>query len=377
MDRPSDATAMPTAPEQHTPGQQKTRVAKVDWYPMDTGDHGPPPLSEWLMRTFQRMHRKGLVTMVAAKLHVSEPTLRKGGPSRPAAQRRMIDHIRSLIAKGVDDADERDRRYLDALSARIERGHPFDFSAAFARHDDPRIVDVCAGIDNINTAMLLRRMPAGEADDLLRTIAGKPGVFPRPAILSPAADAVALNAMLMLLALLDHALRRQYADPSARPRPLFLGLTPKQAVGGVRYGSPTRRYLDHLYGWTHLFRTWKRSGKAMLPAALPTLAQIDVAFGLQEPSGIRSRAVYWRDNSKALYLADVDEIVGRTFGQYVDGMRPLCLDCYFAAMFWEAVKEHAPERLDWAIDRYREWWEISLAGDPEVGEPPHPYWCLV
>ncbi|GAA4790626.1 hypothetical protein [Lysobacter hankyongensis] len=352
-------------------------MAKADWYPIDTGDHGPPPLSEWLMRTFQRMHRKGLMTMAAAKLHVSEPTLRKGGPSRPAAQRRMIDRFRSHIAKGIDGTDERYRQHIDALDARIERGHSFDFSAAFARHDDPRIVDICAGIDNINTAMLLRRMPASEADDLFRTIAGRPGVFPRPAILSPAVDAVALNAMLMLLALMDHALRRQYDDSSVRPRPVFLGLTPKPAVGRVRYRSPTRRYLDHLYGWAHLFRTWERSGKALLPATLPTLAKIDAAFGLQEASGIRSRAVYWRDNSKALYLADVDEIMGCAFGQYVDGMRPLCFDYYFAAMFWEAVKEHAPERLDWAVDRYREWWEISLADDPEAGELPDPYWCLV
>jgi hypothetical protein len=362
------------------PPQAKTnRTAKLqaDWYPFDIDDLAPPPLSEWLMRTFQRMHRTRLVAMIASTLRVSEPTVRKGGPSQRNARRRMLARLQAHMANGAGAADEHYLRRIEALTAGVEKNMIATFSAALAWHEDPLVFELCQFIDMLNTAMMFHRISAMEADTLICEAAANTGVFHRPSALSPAPDAVALNVMLMLLAQLDHALRRRYADGSIRPRPLFLSLTPKPATGRQPYRSPTRRYIDHLYAYAFACCTWKKAGRATMPKKLPTIMQLEEKLGQQQASGARSRVVYWRDTSKALYLEDVDEIMDRTFGEYSGAMRAMCVDMYFAAMFWESVAKHAPERVDWAVSRYREWWRISLSDDPETGDEPDPYWALV
>lgn len=340
------------------------------------GGPPPPPLSEWLFRTMGRMHRKGLLELASASLRISVPTLRNGGPKGAKAQARLMCRIMDGVERRValDNNDAIARVFRDRTRQRVENGLTNNFWFAFGDHEDPVVRDVAAGIDNFDTALFQERKTLEEVDEALCRLAADPEAVPRPATLSPAPHRLPLHAMLLMLAAVDHA-HWSGLRPEARPHPIALAMAPRKIDGTFR--SPTRRFLDFLYPTALHFNCRRRKRRFSMPAVPPTIEALDDAFRLHRPDGKRSPIVYWRSGQKKLYSHELDTLLRTVFGDAADEAMALFGLPYLCAMFWEAVRSDAPEDVDWAIQRYTEWWTLLSKRDPTQGPPPDQYWASI
>lgn len=340
------------------------------------GGPPPPPLSEWLFRTMRRMHRKGLLELASANLRISVPTLRNGGPKGAKAQARLMCRIMDGVERRVarDKNDDIARGFRDRTRPRVENGLTNNFWFAFGNHEDPVVRDVAAGIDNLDTALFHQRKSLDEVDEALCRLAADPEAVPRPAILSPAPHRLPLNAMLLMLAALDHA-HRSGLRPEVWPSAIALAMAPRSIDGTFR--SPTRRFLDFLYPTALHFDCRRRKRRFSMPAGPATIEALDDAFHLHPPDGKRSPVVYWRSGEKKLYSGELDTLLRTVFGEAADEAIALFGPPYLFALFWEGLRSDAPEDVDWAIQRYTEWWTLLSKRDPTQDPPQEKYWARI
>jgi len=330
------------------------------------------PLSDWLLRTFARTYRKGLLDRAAAELRVSLPTLRKGGPTRPSTQARVIRRLLDRIDGKALESDEIDRAFRARSKERIRKGLSNNFWFTFGNHEDPRVRVIAADLDNLETDLINAARSPEEVDALICRFAEDPAAVPRPATLEPAPERLSMNAMLMVLAAIDHASCWTAWQPTWRPRSLLLGMAPDTIDGIPR--SPTRRFLDFLYPGALWSSKEMRGHRFTPPESPPTIDALEDVLGLHRADGKRSQIVHWRNGAKKLYFPDLESLLSSIFVDNAESAKQVLAYPYLFSAFWECVDSGAGEHLDWAKRRAGQWWTLLSTRDPSEGIPGHPYW---
>lgn len=320
---------------------------------------GAPALAEWVLRMGEASEGLSIVPRIAAVSGFSEPTVRAGGPVKPAERKEFFDRLEASLLRRVVRDPEADAE----IAAHIRNATYPTVFAAFAGGYSPQLLEICDALDRISEAVATCRWTRSRASQAIVEVGSHAAVRAGAPLPAAPCDLVALDATLLVLARLDMEVLLNHQDRRYPIHPVFLRVSPRMKGGRVERW-PYARLLDRLY---MLIRICE---ERPLEEILPTIPRLDAMLGTTSSRGTKSPVAKWR-TGRVMRRSAYEDIVNRRLPDGPD--RFVAQKLYAGATFWHVLVTEAPEHVEWALDRFCAWWSLFRPEDfvdgPETSHP--------
>ena len=320
---------------------------------------GAPALADWVLRMAEASEGLSIVPRIAAVSGFSEPTVRAGGPVKPAERKQFFDRLEASLLRRVVRDPEADAE----LAAHIrDATYPTVF-AAFAGGYSPQLLEICDAMDRISEAVATCRWTRPSASQAIVELGTLAAARAGPSLSAAPDELAALDAMLLVLAKLDMEVLLHHQDRRYPIRSVFLRVSPRMKGGRVERW-PYARLLDRLYTLIRIRE------ERPLEEILPSIPRLDAMLGTTSPRGTKSPVAKWR-TGRVMHRSAYEDIVNRMLPCGPE--RFVADKLYGGATLWHVLVQEAPEHVEWALDRFCAWWSLFRPDDfvdgPETSHP--------
>lgn len=321
------------------------------------GRPGWPALVDWVSRMNETAEGLSVVPRASAITGFSEPTVRSGGPAKPAERKRFVDRLDASVQRRLMHGASANA----VLSAHVRNATCPPVFAIFAGGYSTRMMEICDAMDRISEALATCTCTRSDASQAVVEVGA---VAAARAGLQPVSDdLVALDATLLVLACLDMEVLLNHQDRRYPARSLFRRVSPRMKGGQVKRW-PYARLLDRLYLLIGTRRGYPIGERP------PTIARLDAVLGTATSGGTKSPVTKWR-TGRVMRRSAYEDIVTRSLP---NGPERFVADkLYAGATFWHVLVGDAPEHVEWALERFDAWWSLFRPeGFAEGAEDPSP-----
>ncbi len=334
-------------------------------------------MTGWLLHsTVLWQDKRHFSDQVVKAMGVSLRTWESGLPRRPRKMEQLCNNLAAHIRKKLDEftpeSAARSERALER-GVRALAKHPmlppcnvFHHSMGIAGGD--RLETMAVALDGVSEGALHGTLPRGELSVAVVKVAEHVAEIPVGRMKPSSGLDPGLDALLLLMAQMDHDLTVPVMGSEGEISSL-VGLL-IDVPRGAKRRRVQHRLLDIYFALALL-----EAGDP-LPGKLPTVQQIEnVLLGGPPISGGQSWVVRWRNGTKALRYEDVQMMIANVGQSTGKDLSWIFRRLYNAAQVWARVEELGPEAVRMAGERYGQWWN-ALCNQGRVSAPLEtPYWA--
>lgn len=334
------------------------------------------PLTGWLLHANGMWAgKRTLPDRLLKILKVSGKTWDLGIPRRIRKRQQALDGLVAYIRQSHTDlmpecAARRARAMERGARALME--HPalppcnfFHQTLGIAGGD--RLEAMAVAVDEVSADVLHGRLSRDHVSAVLVKAAVNVAELPAGAMQSDSRLDPGLDALLMLMAQMDHDLTSPLMANEGEINSLVMLLVDAP-------GSQARKRVQHRLLDLYFALALAAAGRE-LPESLPKVREIeDLLLGGPPRSGGQSWVVRWRNGTKALREEDLQSVIDRV--DKATGRAPswTMRRMYLAAKVWGRLEEQGPEAVRVAGERYCQWWS-ALCNQGRARTPwVQPYW---
>lgn len=328
------------------------------------------PLTGWLLHSMVLWaDKRGLSDGIARVLGVSSKTLEAGLPRRSRKRKQLFDslstYFRHSLAESSPDCAARRVRAIER-DARAFAEYPGLPPCTFFHHTlgiagGDRLETLAVAVDSLSAAVLFGRISREVLPEALVRVAEERAAVPAQAVKPQYHLDPGLDALLLLMAQMDHDLTGALMADEEEINSL-IGLLIDTSKGETRK-RVQYRLLEIYYGLAVV-----ASGRE-LPEWAPAIREVeDALLGGPPESGGQSWIVRWRNGTKVLRDRDVDSMVLNVLEATGKNLSWTMRRLYTAAQVWGRIEENGSDAVMMAGERYSQWWS-ALCNQGRVMTP--------
>lgn len=332
------------------------------------------PMTGWLLHsTGMWSDKRALSDQLVRVFGVSSKTWEAGLPKRPKKLQQSLagleSHVKGTLAELMPESAARKRRAIER-SVEAMTDYPTLppctlFHQTYGCAGGDRLEALAVALDELSAAVLHNQLPRNELPEGIVQVAVKVGGVRRGQVGSRPEMDPGLDALLLLMAQMDHDLTTPLMANAGEINSLIALLI--DVPGATKRRRVQHRLLDIYYALAVA-----AAGKE-LPSTLPSIQEAeDALLGGPPESGGQSWVIRWRNGTKALRGEDVQSMiqhVGQVTGKHLGWtMRRL----YAAAQAWGRIEETSG--LSLAGKRYTQWWDALCNQGRSRTQWVQPYW---